>query len=160
MICKKTAHKPCAVTKGNHMSNPIAARQTPVISPCDETDAKRVLEKLRAYNRRYFTDNTDMSFCMRDAAGELIGGIVACRDFDCLTIDYLCVDEAYRGQGYGEALIRHAEEAARKQGAKRVLLNTFSFQAPEFYKKLGYRVFGEVVPCFGPYGQYFMTKEL
>ena len=133
---------------------------SPGIVPCTEADARDVHEKLRAYNIRYFTDNTDLSFCMHDANGALIGGIVACRDFDCLTVDFLCVDEAYRNRGYGGALLRYAEERAREQGAKRVLLNTFSFQAPAFYKKHGYRAFAELTPCFGEYGQYFFTKEL
>lgn len=134
--------------------------QTPQILPCTGADAETIHEKLRASNARFITDCETMNFCIRDGAGELIGGIVACRDFDCLTVDYLFVEEAYRGRGYGGALLNHAEAQARGQGARRILLNTFSFQAPEFYRKLGYRTFGEVTPCFGPYGQYFFIKEL
>lgn len=41
-----------------------------------------------------------------------------------------------------------------------MLLNTFSFQAPGFYDRQGYRRFGGVSPCLGEYGQYFYVKEL
>ena len=59
-----------------------------------------------------------------------------------------------------EALLRRVEEEGRRQGARRVLLNTFSFQAPGFYEKQGYRCFGALEPCFGTHGQYFFCKEL
>ena len=64
------------------------------------------------------------------------------------------------GTGLGAALLRRVEEEGRRQGARRVLLNTFSFQAPGFYEKQGYRCFGALEPCFGTHGQYFFCKEL
>ena len=58
------------------------------------------------------------------------------------------------------ALLDRAEDEARRRGARRMLLNTFSFQAPGFYDRQGYRRFGGVSPCLGEYGQYFYVKEL
>ena len=52
------------------------------------------------------------------------------------------------------------EQDAARQGAKRLELNTFGFQAPGFYEKLGYRRFGTVEPAVGEYGHYFYVKEL
>jgi len=52
------------------------------------------------------------------------------------------------------------EQDAARQGAKRLELNTFGFQAPGFYEKLGYRRFGAVEPAVGEYGHYFYVKEL
>ena len=46
------------------------------------------------------------------------------------------------------------------QGARRVELNTFGFQAPGFYEKLGYRLVGSVEPSVGDYGHYYYAKEL
>jgi predicted N-acetyltransferase YhbS len=37
-----------------------------------------------------------------------------------------------------------AEGEARARGASLVYLNTFSFQAPAFYERLGYEQFGEL----------------
>jgi len=68
--------------------------------------------------------------------------------------------EDLRGQGYGERILERAEEEARKRGVKDVYLDTFSFQAPGFYQKLGYRVFGELVDFPPGHTRHFMTKQL
>ena len=52
------------------------------------------------------------------------------------------------------------EAAAARQGARRVELNTFSFQAPGFYEKRGYRRVGALEPAVGEYGHFFYAKEL
>ena len=43
---------------------------------------------------------------------------------------------------------------------KRVLLNTYSFQAPGFYRRMGYELLAQQNPCFGEYSQYYFTKNL
>ena len=62
--------------------------------------------------------------------------------------------------GLGACLLAQLEQDAARQGAKRLELNTFGFQAPGFYEKLGYRRFGAVEPAVGEYGHYFYVKEL
>jgi N-acetylglutamate synthase-like GNAT family acetyltransferase len=53
-----------------------------------------------------------------------------------------------------------ASDEARSQGVKQVYVNTFSFQAPDFYQTYGYRVFGEL-PNFPPHHKcYYLTKNL
>lgn len=130
------------------------------IQPGTPETADEIHDRLRDYNARRITDYDEFSFCVRDEDGALLGGVAASRDLDCVTVDYLFVDEAARGQGLGAALLARAEEEARRQGARRVILNTFSFQAPGFYDRQGYRCFGKVEPCLGEYGQYFYVKEL
>ena len=70
------------------------------------------------------------------------------------------VREDLRGQGYGEKLLLRAEEEARSRGVKNVFLDTFSFQAPDFYQKLGYRVFGELVDFPPGHTRHYLTKRL
>jgi ribosomal protein S18 acetylase RimI-like enzyme len=72
----------------------------------------------------------------------------------------LWVSEEVRGQGYGQALLEAAEEAARKRGCKNVNLDTMSFQAPAFYQKLGYRIFGQLDDFPTGYTRYYLTKQL
>jgi hypothetical protein len=43
---------------------------------------------------------------------------------------------------------------------KNVFLDTFSFQAPGFYQKLGYRVFGELVDFPPGHTRQYLTKRL
>lgn len=130
------------------------------ILPGGEKDAQEIHACLQAYNAGFITDCDEFCFCARDDAGELLGGVAVSRDLDCLTIDYLFVAEHARGKGLGGALLVRAEEEGRRQGAKRVILNTFSFQAPDFYERQGYRRFGAVERCLGEYGQYFYEKKL
>jgi GNAT superfamily N-acetyltransferase len=75
-------------------------------------------------------------------------------------VDVLWVAESRRGQGLGQRLLSHVEEEGRRQGARRVELNTFGFQAPGFYEKLGYRLIGKVEPSVRAYGHYYYEKDL
>lgn len=58
-----------------------------------------------------------------------------------LFIDDLCVDEACRGQGIGEALFRFVLEKAKAYGCTDVTLNVWEDNdgAKRFYEKLGMR---------------------
>ena len=44
-----------------------------------------------------------------------------------------------RGSGLGTALLDAFEAETRKRGARRVFVTSFTFQAPRFYEKHGYR---------------------
>ena len=49
---------------------------------------------------------------------------------------------------------------AKRKGMERVLLNTYSFQAPGFYRAMGYDELLCIDPCFGKYSQHFFSKML
>jgi len=70
------------------------------------------------------------------------------------------LQEEFRGLGYGRKLLSLAEDEARKRGAEYAYLDTFSFQAPDFYKKLGDEVFGELGDFPVGHQRYFLKKEL
>jgi GNAT superfamily N-acetyltransferase len=130
------------------------------IKSCSEEKANYIHRRLQEYNSRYITDCEDLSYCIENENGECIAGIVASRDMDCITVDYLFVDDSYRKNGYGSKLLIHLEEQAIRLHVKRIILNTFGFQALDFYEKQGYQLFGKIEPCFNDYGQYFFKKEL
>ena len=90
----------------------------------------------------------------------VVGGVVALIYWDWLFVDLMWVKEELRGRGYGHRLLTMVEDEARKYGAKDVYLDTFSFQAPDFYKKHGYHVFGELHDFPAGHQRYFMTKAL
>lgn len=46
----------------------------------------------------------------------------------------LWVDESVRHDGYGSQLLHEIEGIAKEKGCRLILLDSFSFQAPEFYK--------------------------
>ncbi len=77
-----------------------------------------------------------------------------------LHVDLLFVPENARGGGIGRALMQEAEREAVRRGCHAAWLSTYSFQAPGFYQKLGYRVFGEL-PDYPPgHRSIFLTKRL
>lgn len=120
--------------------------------------AETIRQKLQRYNSRFLTDSADWCFCIEDG-GQILAGICAARELDCVTIDYLYVEEACRGRGYGSRLLARVEEEAQHAGARRILLNTFSFQAPAFYEKHGYQLFAKLEPALGKHSQYFFQKK-
>ena len=76
-----------------------------------------------------------------------------------LFIKYLWVSDDLRGQGVGRNLIGAAEERALARGCHAVWVDTFSFQAPGFYRKLGFEVFGEL--DWSPeFKRFFLQKRL
>jgi len=96
----------------------------------------------------------------RDPEGGVRGGLLGHVWGGWLHVRYLWVAEAWRGQGFGRALLVRAEEEARQAGARRVYLSTFSFQAPEFYKRLGYAVYAAVEDFPEGHTRYHLRKDL
>ena len=106
------------------------------------------------------TQSKQLCFVLRAPDKKTVGGLIGKTYWDWLYIDLLFVKEELRGRGYGHRLLEMAEDEARKCGVKNVYLDTFSFQAPEFYKKYGYHVFGELKDFPQGHQRYFFTKQL
>lgn len=101
-----------------------------------------------------------LCFVLRASDQKLKGGLIGQTHWGWFYIDLLFVNEELRGHGYGHRLLTLAEEEAQQRGAKHAYLDTFSFQAPKFYKQHGYQVFGEL-PNFPPgHTRYYLTKQL
>ncbi len=92
--------------------------------------------KARAYDRR------PLHVFLRDAGGRTIGGITGETNWEWLYVDCFWLPDDLRGAGWGARLLEAAEAEARARGCRHVRLYSYSFQAPSFYEKLGYQVFG------------------
>ena len=97
---------------------------------------------------------------VRDEAGAVVGGVIADAYLDWMFVQMLWLDERLRGGGTGAELMRRAEEAARELGCTGVWLDTFSFQAPGFYRKLGYEEFGQLDGYPRGFSRHFFRKLL
>jgi GNAT superfamily N-acetyltransferase len=74
---------------------------------------------------------------------EIVAGINAVMyHWGMLYVDELFVAEVHRHKGIGEYLLRKVEKEAKELGATLSHLDTFNFQAKDFYLKQGYEVFG------------------
>jgi ribosomal protein S18 acetylase RimI-like enzyme len=79
--------------------------------------------------------------CMaHDEAGVLLGGAVGRTWGGAAELQQLWVAPAQRRMGLGAALVRRFEAEAVARGCSLLYLETFSFQAPALYLRLGFRV--------------------
>ena len=100
------------------------------------------------------------SFSLIQRAGDrIIAGGRGIINMGALEVRGLWVDDSLRGQGVGLALMQAIEDEARKRGATRAMLYTYSFQAQGFYEKLGYREFARFTYPDGP-ARIDLQKEL
>ena len=114
------------------------------------------------YNKQQAGDTNHQSLCfmLHTADDEIVGGVIGSTYWDWLYVDLLWLKDELRGHGHGHRLLTAAEEEARQRGAKNAYLDTFSFQAPDFYKQHGYQVFGTLDDFPTGHQRYFLTKEL
>jgi GNAT superfamily N-acetyltransferase len=117
---------------------------------------------IHSYNTEHAGDeHTEMlCFVLRGPDQELEGGLIGLTHWEWFYIELLFVKEHLRGRGYGHRILAAAEREARNRGAKRAYLDTLSFQAPAFYKKHGYEVFGELQDFPAGHQRYYLTKQL
>lgn len=95
-----------------------------------------------------------------EESGEMLGGLAATINNQWLHIDLLAVQPQARGRGIGRALLTAVETFARARGLVGVWLDTHGFQAPEYYPRLGYRVFGRIEDQPAGHTRLFFCKRL
>ena len=126
-------------------------------------DIRFLAKSLGRYNiaqTRRMDDWKPFGIFVRDRKKKIVGGLYAESWAGWLEIKLLWFREELRGKGFGIKLMQLAEKEGVKLGCKYARLDTFSFQAPEFYKKLGYKVFGVLANYPGEHKRYFLKKRL
>jgi GNAT superfamily N-acetyltransferase len=106
-------------------------------------------------------DGKGLTIFVRNDTGAIVAGLHGWSWCGTCKVERLWVHKDLRRQGHGQRLLAAAEEEARARGCHQLLLDTFSFQAPLFYKKLGYAVIG-VTEDFprAPHSEYHLRKSL
>lgn len=130
-------------------------------NPTDEEE-QAILLPLRAYNasKAGVSRQEPIALLVRDDSGEILGGLYARVFYQWMFIELLSVPEQARGQGLGSKLMRMAEDVAREKDCVGVWLDTFDFQAPGFYQKLGYSELGQIVDYPPGHKRLFFQKRL
>jgi len=138
------------------------AEHTLVVTDAPEPgDSEVIALGLSAYNMEHVgpTDRRTLAVLVKDVTGETVGGISGRSSLGLLFLDLVYLPKSLRGSGLGSRMLAMAEEEGRQRGCKSAMLFTLSFQAPEFYRKHGWRVFGEI-ECDRGASRVFMTKQL
>ena len=110
----------------------------------DNTESQKAQEigdLIRSYNRskREAAESEPLNLYVEDDSGQLMAGLVAETFGNWLEIEYLFVKEELRGQGIGSKLLQQAESEAKNRNCRFAFVNTYQFQAPDFYQKHGYK---------------------
>lgn len=128
----------------------------------NENDINEIHELLREYGRahREKAEYRPLGLFVEDEEGNKLAGLTGQTFGNWLSIRYLFVSQQLRGQGIGTELISKAETIAKERGCKYVFVDTFSFQAPAFYEKLGYKEVFELKNYPYTESRHYYTKEL
>jgi len=107
-----------------------------------------------------FTEYSPVNLFLRDDGDEVQGGLLAAIWGGVMYIRVLWVARALRGKGHGQRLLAAAEQRAIERGCRHVFLDTFSFQAPDFYVKQGYEIYARADDWPVGHAHYFLRKAL
>ena len=129
------------MSEHNIASQTLVIRTDPTLEEIDFLE-----DRLYEFNSRVtgIVDALGLAVFGRDAHGEVIAGLCGHTWGGCCEIRQLWVHERYRRQGIGHRLLDIAETEARRRGCSQIVLATHSFQAPEFYRKLGFHIVDSV----------------
>lgn len=136
------------------------------VSGCNGSDKAFLVDKLVDYNLSQVPATQEENFIdlsrkVLSEDGKILAGIIVrmyC--WRCIYIDTFWIDESMRGEGLGTLLLEEVERVAKENGSHLIHLDTFDFQAKDFYLSHGYSVFGELEDCPKGHTRYFMSKVL
>jgi GNAT superfamily N-acetyltransferase len=133
------------------------------VSASDNDQGFRELGKnLIEYNNARFgaMNIQPLLITFREGSGPMRCGLAGKTFYNWLTIDLLWVKEELRGQGYGRALLERAEDEARMRGCTDAWLDTIGLEAPGFYEKCGYVLWGALSDYPKGHQRSFFRKPL
>ncbi len=113
-----------------------------VVGEADATLDQRLSDELDAVNAAATVGTPaarELTVRVVDGDGELVAGVSGWTWGVAAGIGMTWVREQARGTGLGERLLADFETEARARGCTHVFVTSFTFQAPGFYEKQGYR---------------------
>lgn len=130
-----------------------------------QEDASFIWEKIREFNRYTgpmlsYPPYEPFGILVRDQDNNVVAGIITRLYLKCMFIEVFWIDEQYRRNGIGSKLLNTAEDYAKKAGCTFIHLDTFSFQAIDFYKKCGYSIFAVIDDYPDNIKRYYIKKYL
>lgn len=135
------------------------------ILPSTLQETEYVRNRLYEFNNEQLPFTQDQAIIQQNYVikdnGTIIAGINArIYGWKILCVDILFIDKNYRGKDLGSKLLQKVESEAKTLGSTLVHLDTFDFQAKDFYLKQGYEVFGVLEDCPPGHKRYYLKKRL
>lgn len=85
-----------------------------------------------------------ISVIIKNQENKTVGGIVVSFRWGAMHIETLWIDKTIRNKGWGKKLIETVEKEAIKRKCHLSYTDTYTWQVPKFYEKLGYSVYGKL----------------
>ncbi len=110
------------------------------------SDIQFLEDRLYEFNRAAtgITDGRSLAVLIRDGTEDIVAGAAGHTWGETCELRQVWVAEPLRRRGLGRRLIAETEAEAIRRGCRQLVLTTHSFQAPQFYKKLGFHVVSEL----------------
>jgi ribosomal protein S18 acetylase RimI-like enzyme len=106
------------------------------------------------------SDYASLRLLLEGDDGEVLGGILGELWGTWLHVTHVWVAPRLRGRGWARKLVAGAEQMARERGGRGVHLESYGFQAPGMYRKLGYEEFGAIDDFPPGHRLHFFRKRL
>ncbi len=104
--------------------------------------------------------DTFFSFILKNDKKEVVGSIVGAARWGWAAIRTLWIHDSLRGKGWGRKLMEEFEKEAIRLGCKYAYTDTYTWQAPEFYRKLGYEEYARLDDFPEGSALYYFKKKL
>ena len=125
-------------------------------------DIEWLEERLYEFNKDAtgISDGRSLGVFLRDAEQSIVAAAAGHTWGETCELKQVWVAEALRGRGIGRELMAEAEAEAARRGCGQLVLATHSFQAPEFYEKLGFAVVSDVPEYPRGHSQVVLRKSI
>ncbi|MDY3319864.1 GNAT family N-acetyltransferase [Riemerella anatipestifer] len=115
------------------------------------------LSKTKEFNSEI---NKPIEIIARNEKKEIIGGLYGRSIWGTLEIKTFAIKPENRNNGIGKKLLLEAEKEAKNRNCRFISLDTFSFQAPAFYEKLGFEKIGTESDFPKGFEKYYYRKKI
>lgn len=139
----------------------VASLEIEVTASSTDAEQGVITSGLVAYNELHAGPGSEpLAVLVRDAGRAAVGGLPGGTGRGWLFVRMLWLPEAIRGSGLDSRVIEAAEAEAARRGCAHAHVDTFSFQAPGFYRRHGYEVFGALDDYLAGHRRLFLRKRL
>jgi GNAT superfamily N-acetyltransferase len=98
--------------------------------------------------------------CFLRDGQKIIAGAAGRIEFGRLFVGHLWVADDERGRGLGSETLARIEEAARRRGARDVLIETLNDRTAQLYRRLGYSTLAAIEHYVGDFTRHVMIKRM
>lgn len=117
--------------------------------------------KIVEFNARFLHEQaSQFSILAKNRKNDIIGGATIWEHSDALYVDILWVEENYRKKKIGTQLLNKIIEQAGFKNIKKIFVDTYDFQAVDFYIKNGFFIIGRLNQYLLGHDRIYLRKDL